>query len=66
MKVAIVRNFNHSPEFGNLEEPQVSQDELLINVRAAALSQLARAHAAGKTLQQPEICAFCSGHRWSG
>jgi NADPH:quinone reductase-like Zn-dependent oxidoreductase len=61
MKAAIVRDFNRSPEFGNTDEPQVAQDELLIRVRAAALSQLARAHAAGKHYSSPKSVPFVAG-----
>ena len=61
MKAAIVRDFNHPPEFGNTDEPQVAQDELLITVRAAALSQLARAHAAGKHYSSPKSVPFVAG-----
>lgn len=47
MKCAVVREFNTSPQYGDMEPPVAAPGEIVVKVRAAALSQLARAQAAG-------------------
>lgn len=48
MKAAIVQQFGHSPVYGNIAEPVVKEGECLIRVRAAALTQLAKAQVSGR------------------
>lgn len=48
MKAAVVETFQEPPRYVDFEEPVARPDEVLIDVRAAALSQLVRAQAAGK------------------
>ncbi|WP_460416021.1 quinone oxidoreductase family protein [Pseudomonas sp. microsymbiont 2] len=48
MKAAIVHAFDQPPRFGEIEAPQAAPGEVLVKVRAAALSQLVRAQASGK------------------
>ncbi len=48
MKAAIVHNFDQPPRYGELDAPQALPGEVLVRVRAAALSQLVRAQASGK------------------
>lgn len=48
MKAAVVTSFEQSPRYGDFEEPLAQADEVMVSTRAAALSQLVRAQAAGK------------------
>lgn len=49
MKAAIVHAFDQPPRYGEIEAPCAAVDgEVLVRVRAAALSQLVRAQASGK------------------
>lgn len=48
MKAAVVESFDRPPRFGDFPEPTPQADEVLVSVRAAALSQLVRAQASGK------------------
>lgn len=48
MKAAIVHDFDQPPRYGELDAPQALPGEVLVRVRAAALSQLVRAQASGK------------------
>ena len=40
MKAAIVRTYERVPEYGDFEEPIAKNDEILVTVKAAALSRL--------------------------
>jgi len=48
MKAAIVHAFDQPPRYGEIAAPQAAPGEVLVRVRAAALSQLVRAQASGK------------------
>jgi NADPH:quinone reductase-like Zn-dependent oxidoreductase len=48
MKAAVVGDFGHPPRYGDFGSPDIQPDEVAVNVRAAALSQLVRAQAAGR------------------
>jgi NADPH:quinone reductase-like Zn-dependent oxidoreductase len=48
MKAAIVESFDRPPRFGDVDSPVPREGEALIEVHAAALSQLVRAQAAGR------------------
>ncbi len=48
MKAAIVHAFDQPPRYGEIDPPQAAPGEVLVRVRAAALSQLVRAQASGK------------------
>ena len=48
MKAAVVRRFDQAPAAEDLEVPVPQLGEVLVSVRAAALSQLVRSQAAGK------------------
>lgn len=48
MKAAIVNDFSQPPCAGEHPAPQAGDGEVLVNVRAAAISQLVRAQAAGR------------------
>ncbi|MFJ4346552.1 zinc-binding alcohol dehydrogenase family protein [Pseudomonas sp. NPDC089401] len=48
MKAAIVQAFDQPPRYGEIEAPVAGPGEVLVKVRAAALSQLVRAQASGK------------------
>jgi len=48
MKAAIVHAFDQPPRYGEIEAPVAAPGEVLVRVRAAALSQLVRAQASGK------------------
>ncbi len=71
MKAAVVRSFGSPPEYGSFDEPSADADELLIWVKAAALSNLVRLFASGKhhAAGQPPIVpgvdgvGLCGGKR---
>lgn len=48
MKAAVVEAFDRPPRFRDFDEPTAGADEVIVTVRAAALSQLVRAQASGK------------------
>lgn len=48
MKAAIVHSFGHPPKPGEIDAPTAREGEVLVSTRAAAISQLVRAQAAGK------------------
>ncbi len=48
MKAAVVRNFNRAPIYADFADPLPLDGEVLVNVTAAALSQLVRGQAAGR------------------
>jgi NADPH:quinone reductase-like Zn-dependent oxidoreductase len=72
VKAAVVRSFGSAPEYGSFDEPSASADELLIWVKAAALSNLTRMLAGGKhyAAGQPPIVpgvdgvGLCEGKRF--
>jgi NADPH:quinone reductase-like Zn-dependent oxidoreductase len=47
MKAAVVEAFDRAPRYGDFDTPVVREEEVLISVQAAALSQLVRAQASG-------------------
>ncbi|MCJ2182278.1 zinc-binding dehydrogenase [Novosphingobium sp. 1949] len=60
MKAALIDHFTTPPTWQDYPEPQPQEDEVLIDVRAAALSQLVRARASGqhysvRSLPLPQI-----------
>jgi NADPH:quinone reductase-like Zn-dependent oxidoreductase len=48
MKAAIVRSYERGPEYGDFEEPIAKNDEILVTVKAAALSRVVRSQASGQ------------------
>lgn len=48
MKAAIVHDFQQAPRYGDIDAPMPQAGEVLVRVRAAALSQLVRLQAAGR------------------
>lgn len=52
MKAAVVETFDRPPVYTDFPAPEVGAGEVLIDVRAAALSQLVRAQAAGRHYTQ--------------
>jgi NADPH:quinone reductase-like Zn-dependent oxidoreductase len=48
MKAAVVHDFNAPPRYGDFEAPVAGAGETLVQVRAAALSQLVKSQAAGR------------------
>ena len=53
MKAAIVHAFDQPPRYGEFEAQPAAAGEVLVRVRAAALSQLVRAQASGKHYSSP-------------
>lgn len=47
MRAAVVSSFDRVPAFGEFEEPVVGQGEVVVEVRAAALSRLVQGQAGG-------------------
>jgi NADPH:quinone reductase-like Zn-dependent oxidoreductase len=48
MKAAVIKSFPNPPVYEDFPEPTAQSDEVIVAVRAAALSQLVRMQAAGK------------------
>jgi NADPH:quinone reductase-like Zn-dependent oxidoreductase len=48
MKAAVVTSFGNVPHYGDIDEPTLETGEVRVRTRAAAISQLVRAQAAGK------------------
>ncbi len=48
MKAAVVNEFGQAPEYGDFAEPEPDEGEVLVAMRAAAVSNIARLIAAGK------------------
>ena len=48
MKATIVHDFSAPPRFGDMPAPIAEAGEVLVQVRASALSQLVRVQATGK------------------
>jgi NADPH:quinone reductase-like Zn-dependent oxidoreductase len=48
MKAAVIESFPNPPVYRDFPEPIAQADEVIVNVRAAALSQLVRMQAAGR------------------
>ena len=48
MKAAVVNEFGKAPEYGEFREPEPAEGEVLVTMRAAAVSNLVRLVAAGK------------------
>lgn len=63
MKAAVVERFDQSPRYRDFEEPVALEDEVMVTVQAAALSQLVRAQSSGKhyTSSQPPFVPGADG-----
>ncbi|MFJ4064400.1 zinc-binding alcohol dehydrogenase family protein [Pseudomonas sp. NPDC089996] len=61
MKAAIVHAFDQPPRYGEIDAPQADAGEVLVRVRAAALSQLVRAQASGKHYSSGKTIPFVPG-----
>lgn len=61
MKAAIVEKAGKIPFYGDFAEPSVGVDEVLINIKSAALSNLVRGKAAGKHYTSVPKTAFVPG-----
>lgn len=48
MKAAVVESFDRPPSYREFDEPLPREDEVLVSVRAAALTQLVRAQSSGR------------------
>lgn len=47
MKAAVVESFDHPPRYEEFDAPSPDADEIIVHVKASALSQLVRAQASG-------------------
>lgn len=61
MKAAIVHAFGQAPRYGDIDTPVAAAGEVLVNVRAASLSQLVRAQASGKHYSSGKTLPFVPG-----
>jgi NADPH:quinone reductase-like Zn-dependent oxidoreductase len=61
MKAAIVRSFEHFPEYGDFEEPVAKPGEVLVAVKAAAMSRLVQAQASGQHYSSDGHLPFVPG-----
>jgi NADPH:quinone reductase-like Zn-dependent oxidoreductase len=48
MRAAVVTKYGESPKYGEFREPEAGPGEVIVNVRAAALSNLVRGQASGQ------------------
>ena len=55
MKAAVVHAYDAPPRYTQIDDPKPASDEVLITVKAAALSQLVRLQAAGKHYSSPAL-----------
>ena len=62
MKAAVVDGFEHPPRFGDFRQPEPGPGELLVEVRAAALSNLVKAQAGGKHYSSGTAMPFVPGN----
>jgi NADPH:quinone reductase-like Zn-dependent oxidoreductase len=61
MNAALVSSFGHPPAWQTIPEPEPLPNELRVIVKAAALSQLVRAHASGRHYSSPKTLPFVAG-----
>jgi NADPH:quinone reductase-like Zn-dependent oxidoreductase len=61
MKAAVVHAFDQPPRYRDFDEPVPRADEVIVRVRAAALSQLVRSQAAGKHYSSQGALPFVPG-----
>lgn len=61
MKAAIVHSFEQAPEYGDFEEPIVQGSEVLVTVKAAALSRLVQSQASGRHYSSEARFPFIPG-----
>jgi NADPH:quinone reductase-like Zn-dependent oxidoreductase len=61
MKAAVVETFGVAPSFRDFREPEASESECVVTVRAAALSPIVKALAAGKHYASSATAGFVPG-----
>ncbi len=61
MRAAVVHSFDHPPRYDSFPEPAAGAGEALLEVRAAALSPLVKAQAAGKHYSSEATFPFIPG-----
>lgn len=62
MHAALIDNFNTSPRYGEIDQPQPGEGEVLVRVRAAALSNLVRGQASGSHYSSVAQFPFTPGN----
>jgi NADPH2:quinone reductase len=66
MKAAVVREVGATPEGGELPDPQRSDGEALVDVRAAALNPIDIAIASGRFYAGPPHVPYAPGREGAG
>ncbi|WP_435929369.1 quinone oxidoreductase family protein [Dryocola sp. BD613] len=61
MKAAIINKAGDKPVYGEFSDPQANERQVIITVKAAAISQLAKARAAGTHYSSTAVCPFVPG-----
>lgn len=61
MKAAVVHDFAHPPRFDDFAVPEPKEDEVIVHVKAPALSQLVKAQASGKHDSSPKQPPYVPG-----
>ena len=61
MKAAVVESFDQGPVYGSFEDPVAGEGEVLVKMRAAALSNLVRGQASGRHYSSGARCRLCRG-----
>jgi NADPH:quinone reductase-like Zn-dependent oxidoreductase len=61
MKAAVVRSFEKAPEYGDFRDPVSEAGEVMVQVRAAALSRLVRGQASGQHYSSGATFPFVPG-----
>jgi NADPH:quinone reductase-like Zn-dependent oxidoreductase len=62
MNAAVVTSFDRPPQYGSFDEPTAGEGEVLIKVRAAALSNLVRGQTSGKHYSSGSELPFVPGN----
>jgi NADPH:quinone reductase-like Zn-dependent oxidoreductase len=61
MKAAVVNSFSTPPSFGDFRDPEAAADEVVVTVRAAALTPIVRALASGQHYTSGTTAGFVPG-----
>lgn len=61
MKAAVVHSFSAPPSFGDFREPEAGADEIVVTVRAAALTPIVRGLASGRHYASGSAARFVPG-----
>ena len=61
MKAAVVESFDRAPRYADFAEPAAGEGEVLVKMRAAALSNLVKGQASGRHYSSGGVLPFVPG-----